>query len=295
MQGGGSGQFTAIPLNLCRKLGEEVDYIITGRFSEDAAKEADKYCKVNKITLEENNNYTKIPDFKSKLNQNAKYVYYCSNETINGIEFHDIIDTDKLLVCDMSSNFLSRKIDVSKFGLIYAAAQKNAGIVGIVIVIIRDDLLNQANPMVPYCFHYELILSLSSIHITPATFPIYISNLCLKYFKKIGGLDQIEQNSIEKSRLIYDLIDESSGFYVSNVDKTCRSRVNIPFRIGNGEELEKKFVDECAKNGILQISGLPRPFGIDGLRISLYNAISLNETQYLANFMLKFQKDNQLL
>ena len=163
-----------------------------------------------------------MPDFKSKLNANAKYVYYCLNETIHGVEFHNIIDTDKMLACDMSSNFLSKKIDVSKFGLIFAAAQKNAGIVGLTIVIIRDDLLNQANPIVPFIFHYKLAASEKNCHVTPANFSIYISGLFFKYFKKIGGLNRIEQNSAKKSKLIYDLIDKSNGFYVSNVDLACR-------------------------------------------------------------------------
>lgn len=292
MQGGGTSQFAAVPLNLCNKLGEEVDYIVTGSWSEKAAKEAEKYCKVNKIQPD-GKNYTSIPEFKSKLNPNAKYVYYCSNETIHGVEFQDVVQTDKLLVCDMSSNFITRKFDVSKFGLIFAGAQKNAGIAGLVIVIIRDDLLNQSNPLVPISLHFKTTADNRSLYNTPPCYAIYISGLCFKYFKNLGGIEQMEQNSIAKSKLVYDVIDNSNGFYVSKINSNCRSRVNIPFRIGGPDgnaDLEKKFLEESSKRGMLQLKGHR---SVGGIRVSLFNAIRLDEAQDFVKFMTEFQKSNQ--
>jgi len=291
-QGGGTGQFAAIPLNLCSTLGEEVDYIVTGTWSEKAAKEAEKYCKVNKIT-NPNKNYVSIPEFKSKLSPNAKYVYYCSNETIHGVEFQEIVDSaGKVLVCDMSSNFVTRKIDISKFGVIFAGAQKNAGIAGLTMLIIREDLLDQANPLVPTQMSYKITANNKSLYNTPPCYAIYISGLCFKHFKKLGGLAQMEQNTIAKSKLVYDVIDQSKGFYVSKIDVNCRSRVNIPFRIGGAEgndALEKKFLDEASKNGMLQLKGHR---SVGGIRVSLFNAIRLDEAEEFVKFMIEFQKKN---
>ena len=291
MQSGGTGQFSAIPLNLCSQLGEEVDYVVTGIWSDKAAKEAEKYCRVNKIG-NTSKNYTSIPEFRSKLNPNAKYVHYCSNETIHGVEFQEVIDTDKPLVCDMSSNFLIRKVDISKFGLIYAVAQKNIGIAGLTVVIIRDDLLNQANPLTPLMLHYKTIADNRSLYNTPPCFAIYISGLCFQHIKNLGGLEQMERNSIAKSKLVYDVIDQSNGFYVSKIARDCRSRVNIPFWVGgpNGNaELEKKFVEESAKRGMLQLKGHQI---VGGIRVSLFNAIRLDEAQDFVAFMKDFQKNN---
>lgn len=293
MQTGGTGQFSAVPLNLCSQLGEEVDYIVTGSWSEKAAKEAEKYCKVNKI-VNANKNYTSIPEYKSKLNPNAKYVYYCSNETIHGVEFQEVLETtNKVLVCDMSSNFLTRKVDVSKFGVIYAGAQKNAGIAGLTIVIVRDDLLNQANPLTPLQLHYKTTAENRSLYNTPPCYAIYISGLCFQHIKKLGGLPEMERKSIEKSKLVYDVIDQSNGFYTSKVARDARSRVNIPFRVGGpdgNEELEKKFLAESAKRGMLQLKGHR---SVGGIRVSLFNAIRLDEAQDFVAFMLEFQKNNQ--
>ena len=293
MQGGGTAQFAAVPLNLCATLGEEVDYIVTGTWSDKAAKEAEKYCKVNRIA-NANKNYTSIPEFKSKLNPNAKYVYYCANETIHGVEFQEVVDSNgKLLVCDMSSNFCTANVDISKFGVIYAGAQKNAGIAGLTLVIVRDDLLAQANPIVPLTMHYKTMADNRSLYNTPPCYAIYISGLCFQHFKNLGGIGQMERNSIAKSKLVYDAIDNSNGFYTSKVDPKCRSRVNIPFRIGSldgNADLEKKFLEESAKRGMLQLKGHRL---VGGIRVSLFNAIRLDEAQDFVDFMLEFQKNNQ--
>ena len=293
MQTGGTGQFSAVPLNLCSQLGEEVDYIVTGSWSEKAAKEAEKYCKVNKV-VNANKNYTSIPEYKSKLNPNAKYVYYCSNETIHGVEFQELVETsNQVLVCDMSSNFLTRKVDVSKFGLIYAGAQKNAGIAGLTIVIVRDDLLNQANPLTPLQLHYKTTAENRSLYNTPPCYAIYISGLCFQHIKKLGCLPEMERKSIEKSKLVYDVIEQSNAFYFSKIARDCRSRVNIPFRVGGPDgnaELEKKFLEESAKRGMLQLKGHR---SVGGIRVSLFNAIRLDEAQDFVAFMLEFQKNNQ--
>jgi len=291
VQGGGTQQFAAVPLNLCTTLGEEVDYIITGTWSKKAAEEAEKYCKVNKI-MNDSKSFTSIPDYKSKLNPNAKYVYYCANETIQGVEFQELVESNgKLLVCDMSSNFCTRKIDVSKYAVIYAGAQKNAGIAGLTIIIVREDVLNQANPLIPITMHYKTMADNNSLYNTPPCYAIYISGLCFKHFKNSGALVQLEKVSIEKSKLVYDMIDNSNGFYSSKIDKNCRSRVNIPFRIAGGDDaLEKKFLDESAKRGMLQLKGHR---SVGGIRVSLFNAIRLDEAKDFVSFMLEFQKNNQ--
>ena len=193
----------------------------------------------------------------------------------------------------MSSNFLTRSFDVKRFGLIYAGAQKNVGIAGLTIVIIRNDLLDQANSIVPITYHYKTMADNQSLYNTPPCFAIYITSLYLKHIKNAGGLAQMERNSISKSKLVYNVVANSKDFYVVKVSANCRSRVNIPFRVGGASgnlELEKKFLDETAKRGMLQLKGHR---SVGGIRVSLYNAIRLDEAQDFANFMIEFQEANQ--
>ncbi|KAF5904782.1 phosphoserine aminotransferase, partial [Clarias magur] len=260
LQGGGTGQFSAIPLNLLGlKEDRCADYIVTGNFSARAVKEAEKYGKVNVVNPKVDR-HTGIPDSSSwTLNPSASYVYYCCNETVHGIEFNFIPDTkDVILVSDMSSNFLSRPVDVSKFGLIFAGAQKNAGCAGVTIVIIREDLMGKALKECPVIFDYKLQSENSSLYNTPPCFSIYIVKLVLEWIKNNGGTDVMEKLSKQKSSLIYDLIDSSNGFYSSPINVECRSRMNIPFRIGNiegDEALEKQFLEGASKLGLLSLKG----------------------------------------
>lgn len=292
MQGGGNGQFAAVPLNLMNlKEGCSADYIVTGSWSAKAAKEAEKYGKVNMV-LPKRDGFTGIPDQSTwNLNPDASYVYYCANETIHGVEFHDVPETNGVpLVCDMSSNILSRCIDVSKFGMIYAGAQKNIGCAGVTLVIIRDDLLGHAMPFCPVIFDYKVQAGNNSCYNTPPTFSIYIMGLVFEWLKAQGGTEAMAERNNKKASMIYNLIDHSNGFYVSPVEVKMRSFMNIPIRIKNGDEqLEKQFLDEALKQGMIQLKGHR---SVGGLRVSLYNAITIDETEKLVAFMSQFQANH---
>ncbi|KAL3887365.1 hypothetical protein ACJMK2_027307, partial [Sinanodonta woodiana] len=295
LQGGGCGQFSAIPLNLIGlKPDHTADYIVTGSWSSTAAKEAEKYGKVSRV-LPKLDSYTVIPDQSTwKLNPDASYVYYCANETIHGVEFQFVPETHGVpLVCDMSSNILSRHVDVSKFGLIFAGAQKNIGCAGVTVVIVREDLLGKALPITPvvFCFHTQA--GNNSLYNTPPTYSIYIMGLVFEWMKRQGGVQQMEEKSIMKASAVYNVINNSSGFYVCPLDKSCRSRMNIPFRIGKpeGDEfLEKKFIDESEKRGMIQLKGHR---SVGGIRASLYNAVTVAETEALVTFMKDFMEQHR--
>ncbi|XP_062874049.1 phosphoserine aminotransferase [Trichomycterus rosablanca] len=295
LQGGGSGQFSAVPLNLIGlKEGRCADYIVTGAWSSKAAKEAEKYGNVN-VVHPKLDKYTCIPDRSSwTLDPSASYVYYCCNETVHGVEFNFIPDTkDVILVSDMSSNFLSREVDVSKFGLIYAGAQKNVGCAGVTVVIVRQDLLGKALKECPIVFDYQVQAANNSLYNTPPCYSIYIMKLVLEWIKSSGGTEAMEKLSKQKSSLIYDLIDSSNGFYSCPLDVECRSRVNVPFHIGSedcNEALEKLFLDGASKRGMISLKGHR---SVGGIRASLYNAVTLEETRALAAYMNEFLKDHQ--
>uniref|UniRef100_A0A4W3HY03 Phosphoserine aminotransferase n=1 Tax=Callorhinchus milii TaxID=7868 RepID=A0A4W3HY03_CALMI len=296
LQGGGTGQFSAVPLNLIGLKEERcADYMVTGAWSANAAKEAAKYGTVNLIHPKLDA-YTKIPDPNNwNLNPRASYVYYCANETVHGVEFPFIPDTKgTVLVCDMSSNFLSKPVDVSKFGMIFAGAQKNAGCAGVTVVIIREDLLGFALKECPIVFDYKVEVSSNSLYNTPPCYSIYIMGLVLEWIKDTGGIQAMEQNSIAKSKLIYNIIDGSNGFYVCPLASNCRSRMNIPFRIGNAngdDALEKEFLNEAAKCNMISLKGHR---SVGGIRASLYNAVTVEETQKLAELMIEFMKEHQV-
>ncbi|GFQ81665.1 phosphoserine aminotransferase [Trichonephila clavata] len=214
LQGGGTGQFACVPLNLISSPDDVADYVVTGVWSSKAAQEAEKYCRVNRV-LPKTSVYTGIPDKSEwKLSNNAKYVYYCSNETVNGIEFDFIPETNGVpLVCDMSSNVLTRPIDISKFGVIFAGAQKNAGIPGITFVIVREDLIGKGLSVCPAVFDYKINAANQSLYNTPPTFSVYILGLVFKWVQSKGGISAMDQNSAMKSSLVYDVLDASNGFY----------------------------------------------------------------------------------
>lgn len=295
LQGGGSGQFSAVPYNLIGlKPGCCADYIVTGSWSAKAAKEAEKYGKIHKV-VPETKEYTSIPDQTSwNLNPEASYVFYCDNETIHGVEFPFVPETNGVpLVCDMSSNILTRKIDFSKFGLVFGGAQKNIGCAGATVVIVREDLLGKALPSTPTIFCYTTQVGNNSLYNTPPTYSIYIMGLVFQWKKKHGGVEQMEENSRKKSAMLYDIIDHSSGFYSCPIEKSCRSRMNITFRVGAPDAcdiLEEKFISEAASLGMIQLKGHR---SVGGIRASLYNAVTLEDTQTLVDFMKKFYEEHR--
>jgi len=238
LQGGGNGQFAAIPMNLMNtKPGKSADYIVTGTWSSKAATEAKKYGNVN-IVHPPQTKYTNIPDKSTwTLNPEASYVYYCANETVHGVEFPFVPETNGVpIVTDMSSNILSKQIDVSKFGLIFAGAQKNIGCAGVTVVIIREDLIGYAIPECPTIFDYKIQNGNNSLYNTPPTYSIYIMGLVFQWMKEHGGLRAIEEANTYKSTKLYNLVDTSKGFYSSPVDPACRSSMNAPIRIKGGDE-----------------------------------------------------------
>lgn len=293
LQGGGNGQFAATALNLIgSKPGRTADYIVTGSWSAKAAKEAEKYGKVN-VIHPKLQSYTVIPDVSLwKLNPEASYVYYCANETIHGVEFPFIPETNGVpIVADMSSNVLSKEIDVSKFGIIYAGAQKNIGCAGVTVVIVREDLIGSALPECPSILDYKVQSGNNSLYNTPPTYSIYMMGLVFEWMKEQGGVVEIERRNTEKSKSIYDLIDNSNDFYSAPVAPSARSRMNVAMRIKGGDEaLEKKFIAEAAEQGMMELKGHR---SVGGVRVSLYNAITVEEVSILVTFMLDFQENNQ--
>lgn len=293
-QGGGTGQFSAVPLNLMKlKESQTADYIITGSWSAKAAKEAEKYGKVNRV-LPKMDQYTTIPDQSNwNLNPEASYVFYCANETIHGVEFQFIPETNGVpLVCDMSSNLLSRPVDVSKYGVIFAGAQKNIGCAGVTLVIIREDLLGHALPECPIIFDYQTQVGNNSLYNTAPTYNIYIVGLVLQWVKEQGGVAEMNERARIKSEAVYKVIDESDGFYSAPIDSKCRSRMNVAFRVGgvNGnEELEKKFLEEADLKGLVSLKGHR---SVGGMRASLYNALLVHEAMQLVQFMQEFREQN---
>ncbi|XP_068972235.1 probable phosphoserine aminotransferase [Bombus flavifrons] len=285
MQGGGTGIFAAVPLNMMAT--DTADYLVTGTWSAKAAKEAAKYGKVN-LVLPPTTKYTEVPDPSTwNLDPNASYVYYCANETIHGIEFNYIPETNGVpLVVDMSSNILTRPFDVSKFAVIFAGAQKNIGPAGVTLVIVRDDVLGHASKFCPIMFDFTVIAADNSIHNTPPVFQIYVVGLVFKWIKEHGGVEGMEKLAIAKSQKIYDVINKSNGFYSCPVKSDVRSRMNVPFRIGkNDEQLEKEFLSGASARGMLQLKGHR---SVGGIRASVYNAVTVEEVEALAKYMMWF-------
>ncbi|KAH8419226.1 hypothetical protein KR222_010807 [Zaprionus bogoriensis] len=293
MQGGGTGQFAAVALNLIGRTGS-ADYVITGSWSAKAAKEAAQYGKVNAV-LPKAEKYTDVPRQESwKLDPNASYVYYCDNETVDGVEFDFVpqVDANVPLVCDMSSNFLSRPIDVSKFGVIYAGAQKNIGPAGVTVVIVREDLLGQQLKITPSVLNFEQMDKNNSLLNTPPTFGIYVMGQVFQWIKRNGGVQGMAKLANAKSKLIYDIIDQSKGFYYCPVKPHVRSHMNLPFRIGSAagnDALEKEFLAQAEAQGMIQLKGHR---SVGGIRASLYNAVTLDETKQLAKLMQAFYESN---
>ena len=286
MQGGATSQFTMIPMNL---LGDKTsaDYINTGDWSKKAIKEASRYCDVNVIASSEVNNFTSAPSQSElKLNPDAAYVHYTPNETIRGVEFDYIPDTgDVPLVADMSSNILSRQIDVSRFAMIYAGAQKNIGPAGLTVVIIREDLLGNALPATPALYDYKITADAGSMHNTPPTFGWYLAGLVFQWLKAQGGVAAIEEINRRKAEKLYSAID-NSAFYSNPVALNNRSWMNVPFILANAE-LDKQFLAEADGKGLLN---LPGHRSVGGMRASIYNAVPEAGVDTLIAFMHDFEQ-----
>jgi phosphoserine aminotransferase len=288
MQGGAIGENAIVPMNLLRGK-NSIDFINTGEWSKKSIKEAKKYSTVNIAATSEDKNFTYMPKQASwKLNADAAYVHICSNETIGGVEYHWTPDTGAVpLVADMSSNILSRVIDVSKYGLIYAGAQKNIGPAGLTIVIVREDLLGNALPATPSAFDYKTVAENDSMYNTPPTFAIYVAGLVFDWLLEQGGLAAMEQKNIAKAKLLYEAIDNSK-LYKNEVEKSDRSRMNVVFRTRD-EAMDNAFVKGAEARGLLQLKGHR---SVGGMRASIYNAMPLEGVKALVAYMQEFEKNN---
>ena len=291
MQGGASTQFAAVPLNL---LGDKdsADYVDTGTWANKALKEAQKYCKVSVVASSKEQTYNHIPELdKSKFNPNAAYFYFTTNNTIYGTKWHKLPEADTPLVTDMSSSILSEPVDVAKYGLIYGGAQKNIGPAGLVVVIIRKDLLElskeKAKTITPTMLRYDICAENNSMYNTPPTYSIYIAGLVFEHLLNLGGLEEMKKRNEEKAALLYGFLDNSKIFKATVREKD-RSLMNVPFVTGN-EDLDNKCVKEATAAGLINLKGHR---SVGGLRASIYNAIDLDGVKTLVNFLEKFEKAN---
>jgi phosphoserine aminotransferase len=284
LQGGASAQFEMIPINLLR--GKPVaDYVHTGEWAKKAIKAAKTFCNVNVAASAEDKSFTYAPvQADWKLSKDAAYVHYTANETIGGVEFHWTPDTgDVPLVCDMSSNILSKPVDVSKYGLIYAGAQKNIGPAGLTIVIVREDLVGKAQPTPPAMLDYKTHVDAESMYNTPPTYAIYVAGLVFQWLKRNGGVAAMEQKNIEKAGLLYDYL-VTTDFYRNPVAKSDQSRMNVPFTLKDAA-LDDEFLKGAKARGMAQLKGHR---SVGGMRASIYNAMPLAGVQALVEYMKEF-------
>jgi len=288
MQGGATAQFAMIPMNLLRGK-NSADYINTGQWSQKAIKEAKRYCNVNVAASSEDSNFTCAPSQSElKLNPNAAYVHYTPNETIGGVEFDYIPDTgDVPLVADFSSSILSEELDVSKFGLIYAGAQKNIGPAGLCIVIVRDDLIGETIAGTPTAMDYKVAADNDSMYNTPATYSWYLAGLVFDWLKQQGGVAAMANINARKAKKLYDYID-TSDFYANPVSINNRSRMNVPFTLKDAS-FDKAFLEQADKAGLLNLKGHR---SVGGMRASIYNAVSEDAVDALIAFMQSFASEN---
>jgi phosphoserine aminotransferase len=286
LQGGASAQFSLIPQNILNGK-TKACYLNTGAWSEKAIKDAGAYCDVVVSASSENTKFTTIPDASSwSIDSEAAYLHYTSNETIHGVEFQSCPDSQGLpMVSDMSSNILSRKIDVSQYGLIYAGTQKNMGPAGVTVVIVRDDLIGHAPKTVPSVFNYASQAKNQSMLNTPATYSWYLTGLVLKWLKGQGGVEGIEQRNIAKAAHLYQAIDQSA-LYFNPVEIASRSRMNVPFILSD-ESLDKPFLAAAEDNGLFELKGHR---SVGGMRASIYNAMTEAGVQALIDFMAEFER-----
>jgi phosphoserine aminotransferase len=288
LQGGAITQNFMVPMNLL--AGRSASYVASGYWSKRTYNDAQPFENIHLAASSESIDFIKAPD-ASEWNYSSSdaYVHFCMNETIHGVEYFDVPENINVpLVCDMSSNILSRPMDIDKFGVIYAGAQKNIGPAGLTLLIVRDDLIDFADKKTPTTFNWKIQSDNKSMINTPSTFSIYVAGLVFKWIEKNGGLKMIEKKNIEKADYLYKYID-SSGFYYNNIDKNNRSRMNVPFRI-HDDELTMKFVAEAEEQGLYQLKGHRL---VGGLRASIYNAMPMEGVEALVEFMEIFEKKYQ--
>ena len=289
LQGGASSQFTMIPMNLGNK-NKKCDIVITGQWAKKAAAEAERYITVNKVASSADKTFSYIPKLdKSTFSKDADYFYICMNNTIYGTKFNELPDTgDVPLVADISSMVMSEEIDVSKFGLLFAGAQKNLGPAGVTLVIVREDLIGNQMDITPTMFNYQIHADNDSLYNTPPTYGIYVLKLVLEWIKEKGGVAAIQKINEQKAKILYDYLD-SSELFKGTVVKEDRSLMNVPFVTGN-EELGAKFVKEAKAAGFVNLNG-HRTVG--GMRASIYNAMPVEGVEKLVEFMKKFEAENK--
>jgi phosphoserine aminotransferase len=291
LQGGSRLQFSMVPMNLLGR-GQVADYILTGSWGNDALKEAKKAGETRVAWDGKATNYDRVPDRADlNLEPQAAYVHYTVNETIQGVEFQTEPEVgDVPLVCDASSNFLSRPINVNKYGLIYACAQKNAGPAGVTVVIIRKDLLKRSDPNLPGYLNYDIHAQNGSMWNTPPTFAIYMLKLITEWLiDNVGGLEAMHRRNQDKARLLYEELDRSGGFYTGHAKPQCRSLMNVTFRLPS-DELTTQFVSEAKKRELTELKGHR---SVGGIRASIYNAMPMAGVEALRDFMEEFRRKNQ--
>ena len=288
LQGGATAQFTAVPMNLLRGK-TSADYFNTGQWSKKAIAEAKRYCDVNIVASSEADNFATVPDKSTwNLNPDAAYVHYTANETIGGVEFDHIPDTGGVpLVVDLSSTILSRPIDVSRFALIYAGAQKNIGPAGLTLVIVRDDMIGETLPGTPITFDYKVQADNDSMYNTPPTYALYMAGLGFQWLKEFGGLAAMGETNQRKAEKLYAAID-NSGFYKNPVTKQYRSWMNIPFTLNNAE-LDADFLASAKAAGLVTLKGHR---SVGGMRASIYNAMPEEGVDALISFMQEFAQQH---
>ena len=286
LQGGATAQFAAIPLNLLRGK-RTADYVVTGEWSRKAHAEAGRYCQANVAASSKATGFDRVPPPSDwKLSPDAAYVHVCTNETIGGVEFHWVPDTGAVpLVADMSSHILSRPVDVARFGVIYAGAQKNIGPAGLAIVIVREDVLGGAAPTTPGVLDYTQQAGAESMLNTPPTFAVYLAGLTFKWLLAKGGLAAIERENVAKAKLLYDFLD-GQDFYSNPVAPADRSRMNVPFRLRQ-ESLDGRFLEEAEARGLTQLKGHR---SVGGMRASIYNAMPIDGVRALVDFLADFSR-----
>ena len=289
MQGGASGQFAAVPLNLLNGS-KKADYIVSGQFSGKAYKEAKKYGDIALAATSEEDNFAHVPaTTKDSFRPDADYVHMCFNNTIYGTKFNYIPDTGDIpLVADMSSCILSEPVDVSKFGVIYAGAQKNMAPAGVTVVIVREDLIGNENALTPAVFSYKNTADNDSMYNTPPCYSIYMCGLVAKYLLSIGGLEEMKKLNEKKAKLLYDYLD-SQDYYKAPVEKDSRSMMNVTFVTGD-KDLDKKFASEADAAGLKNLKGHR---SVGGMRASIYNAMPYEGVEALVAFMKKFAEENK--
>ena len=288
LQGGASQQFAMIPMNLMKN--KVADYIVTGQWAKKAYQEAQKYGKANKIATSEDKTFSYIPDCSDlPISEDADYVYICENNTIYGTKFKELPNTKgKLLVSDVSSCFLSEPVDVSKYGVIYGGVQKNIGPAGVVIVIIREDLITEdVLPGTPTMLQYKIHADADSLYNTPPAYGIYICGKVFKWIKEMGGLEAMKEHNEKKAKILYDFLDESKMFK-GTVVKEDRSLMNVPF-VTEDAELDAKFVKAAEAAGFKNLKGHR---SVGGMRASIYNAMPIEGVEALVAFMKKFEEEN---